>query len=124
MNQGRTFKRFFVTRPDRVTIALFAVALVALVVSLVLTPTPAYWEVLEGKRHHQIRVFHDPKHLADYLILALRVLAIGSLIVAWIRHADRASTIQDVIDQEAREKDDGVAASHVGAVHLEEPRHY
>jgi len=52
------------------------------------------------------------------------VLAIGSLIVAWIRHADRASTIQDVIDQEAREKDDGVAESHVGAVHLEEPRHY
>jgi len=41
MNQGRTFKRFFVTRPDRITIALFAVALVALVGSLVLTPTPA-----------------------------------------------------------------------------------
>ena len=80
-----------------------------------------FWK---GKRHHQIRIFHDPKHLADYLILALRVLAIGSLIGAWIRHADRASTIQDVIDQEAREKDDGVAASHVGAVHLEEPRHY
>ena len=124
MNQGRTFKRFFVTRPDRITIALFAVALVALVGSLMLTPTPAYWEVLRAQRHHQIRVFHDPKHLADYLILALRVLAIGSLIVAWIRHADRASTIQDVIDQEAREKDDGVAISHVGEVHLEEPRHY
>jgi len=123
MNQGRTFKRFFITRPDWVTIALFAVALAALVGSLALAPTPAHW-VLEGKRHHQIRIFHDPKHLADYLILALRVLAIGSLIGAWIRHADRASTIQDVIDQEAREKDDGVAASHVGAVHLEEPRHY
>jgi H+/Cl- antiporter ClcA len=123
MNQGRTFKRFFITRPDRATIALFAVALVALVGSLVLAPTPAHW-VVEGKRHHQIHIFHDPKHLADYLILALRVLAVGSLIGAWIRHADRASTIQDVIDQEAREKDDGVAVSHVGAVHLEEPRHY
>ena len=123
MNQRRTFERFFVTRPDRVTIALLAVALVALVGSLLIAPTPAHW-VLEGKRRHQIRIFHDPKHLADYLILALRVLAIGSLIGAWIRHADRASTIQDVIDQEAREKDDGVAASHVGAVHLEEPRHY
>jgi hypothetical protein len=123
MNQRRTFERFFITRPDWVTIALLAVALVALVGSLVLTPTPAHW-VLEGKPRHQIRIFHDPKHLADYLILALRVLAIGSLIGAWIRHADRASTIQDVIDQEAREKDDGVAASHVGAVHLDEPRHY
>jgi hypothetical protein len=123
MNQGRTFKRFFVTRPDWVTVALFAVALVALVGSLVLVSTPAVW-VLEGKRHHQIRIFHDPKHPVDYLILALRVLAVGSLIGAWIRHADRASTIQDVIDQEARDRDDGVAVSHVGAVHLDEPRHY
>jgi hypothetical protein len=123
MNQGRTFKRFFITRPDWVTIALFAVALFALVGSLVLEPTPAHW-VLEGKRRHQIRILHDPEHLADYLILALRLLAIGSLIGAWIRHADRASTLQDLIDQEAREKDDGVAASHVGAVHLDEPRHY
>ena len=68
MNQGRTFKRFFVTRPDRITIALFAVALVALVGSLMLTPTPAYWEVLEGKRHHQIRVFprsQAPRRLPD-----------------------------------------------------------
>jgi hypothetical protein len=124
MNQRRTFQRFFITRPDWVTVALFAVALAALAGSLVLAPTPAHWEVLKGKSGHQIRIFHDPKHLADYLILALRVLAIGSLIGAWIRHADRASTIQDVIDQEARDKDDGVAASHVGAVHLNEPRHY
>ena len=118
----RIVKNFFTTRPDRITIALFVIALVALIVSLVLVPTPARW-IVEGPPKHRIRFFHDPKHLVDYLILALRGVAVVAFIGAWIRHADQASTIQDVIDQEARKMDDGVAVGHVGAVNVDEPRH-
>ena len=118
----RIVKHFFTTRPDRITIALFVIALVALIFSLVLVPTPARW-IVEGPPKHRIRFFHDPKHLVDYLILALRGVAAVAFIGAWIRHADQASTIQDVIDQEARKMDDGVAVGHVGAVNVDEPRH-
>jgi hypothetical protein len=90
-----TMKRFFTTRPARLTATLAVIAVVFVIVSFVVPGTPAHHFRVDGHR-----VSETPLGWQEVVIGAPRVGGVVVAIVALLRHQRRVETIDDIVRED------------------------
>jgi hypothetical protein len=89
-------KRYFTTRPTRLTVVLAVLAIALLAVSFLVPGTPAHHVRVGGHRETEY-----PLGWQEVVIGALRIGGVIAAIAAALRHQKTVETVDDIIRQEA-----------------------